>query len=365
MPHESKPRLYATCDIGREALDRLRQSGYPVDVHPQPEAPPHEEILRQVRSGIIGLITTLRDPIDAEILKAGAGSLWVVAQDAVGLDNIDLDAATRFGIPVVHTPEVLTDATAEFALFLLGAVSRKIMASERLVRQGGWKLWHPYLPFLGDEVSGKTVGIVGLGRIGKSFALKCSGLGVDLVTHTRSPDLDFAESLQEIFELHGAIDFVQRRQTFSYVGLEECLRRADYLSLHVPLTEETRHLIDALALSRMKATAYLINTARGAVVDEQALCGALKEERIAGAALDVFSQEPLPQDSPLRDPSLEDRLLLTHHLGSGTYETRLSADAQRGMAGRCVQGVLDVLEGSWEQRWRYVANREALKRRRT
>src|SRR5438034_2746451 len=162
-------RIYATCDIGSEALDRLRQKGWQLEVYDKVEPPPKELILEKVRSGIDALITTLRDPIDEEVFAAGAGTLKIVAQIAVGFDNIDREAANRFGIPFSNTADVLTEATAEFALFIMGAVSRKLYPSEKLVEENRWDTWHPYHPFLGDEVTGKTVAVIGTGRIGKAF----------------------------------------------------------------------------------------------------------------------------------------------------------------------------------------------------
>ncbi len=311
------------------------------------------------------MITTVRDPIDADVLEAGKNTLLVVGQDAVGVDNIDLEAASRLGIPVTHTPDVLTDATAEFALFMMGNVARRLYSSERLVREGRWTLWHPSRPFLGDEVSDKTVGIIGLGRIGKSFAAKCSALEMDILAFTRTPDEDFGHALQASLDQRFESGLSHRRSSFRFASFRECLIGSDFLSLHVPLLPETRSLIDSKALSLMKESAYLINTSRGPVVDEDALYDALKAEEIAGAALDVYSREPLPASSPLLDSELDGRLRLFHHLGSGTYETRLSPDPNIGMAGRCVQGVLDVLEGRHDGdplKMPFVVNKDGLAR---
>ncbi len=158
-------RVFATCDIGKEAIDLLAERGYDVEVYPDPEPPPKRLIVEKVRSGIDGLITTLRDSIDAEVFEAGRNTLKVVAQYAVGFDNINRADANRYKIPFTNTADVLTEATAEFALFILGSVARKLYPSERLVREKRWGSWHPYLPFLGDEVTGKTVSVIGTGRI--------------------------------------------------------------------------------------------------------------------------------------------------------------------------------------------------------
>jgi lactate dehydrogenase-like 2-hydroxyacid dehydrogenase len=362
-------RIFATADIGAAALDRLRERRYEVEVYEGVEPPPKSFLIEKVRSGIDGLITTLRDQVDEEVFAAGHRSLRVVAQLAVGVDNIDRAAANRYRIPFTNTPDVLTEATAEFALFMLGAVSRRLYSSEALVRENEWGYWHPYRPFLGDEVTGKTVAVIGAGRIGKAFARKCIGLDMNILLHTAgSRDERFIEFADREMQLRYDAGFSRRRCAVSYVTFDEALSRADYVSLHVPLVPRgqvaapTVHLINEAALNRMKPTAYLINTSRGPVVDEGALLDALINERIAGAALDVFDREPLPADSLLRDERLKDRLRLFHHFASGTRETRLSPDADVGMAGRCVQGVIDLIEGRYEgdpARMPFVVNKEA------
>jgi glyoxylate reductase len=362
-------RIFATCDIGRDALDRLRARGYDVEVYEGPEPPPKALILEKVRSGVDGLITTLRDAIDEEVFAAGRGTLQAVAQDAVGFDNIDRAAANRHRVPFTNTADVLTDATAEYALLILGCVARKLYPSERLVRENRWAAWHPYLPFLGDEVTGKTIGVIGTGRIGQAFMKKAVGFDVDFLCYDPVAEArEFAAHLQEEMDLRFRHGFSRRRRTIRYVSFEEALVGADFVSLHVPLLREgeasqpTYHLMNERTLRLMKPTAYLINTSRGPVVDEEALVAALKAEVIAGAALDVFEKEPLPADSPLRDPALEDRLRLFHHFASGGRLTRLSTDPDVGMAGRCVQGLIDALEGNYDgnpAKMPYVVNKEA------
>jgi len=360
-----------TADIGRDALGRLLERGYEVEVYPDIEPPPKSLIVEKVRSGIDALITTLRDQIDEEVLAAGAGTLRIVAQIAVGFDNIDRAAANRYRIPFANTTDVLTEATAEFAFFMMGAVSRKLYSSEKLVEQNKWTSWHPSHPFLGDEVTGKTIAVIGSGRIGKAFAKKCIGLDADLLLY--DPDVrdeKFVEYAGREMELRFEAGFSRERKEARYVSFSEALARADYVSLHVPLLMRgetltpTYHLMSAEAFRRMKKTAYLINTSRGPVVDEDALCQALLNKEIAGAALDVYEIEPLPLDSPLRDSRLRDRLRLFHHFASGTRETRLSPDPQVGMAGRCVQAVIDVIEGAYggdPARMPYVVNKEAFR----
>jgi glyoxylate reductase len=348
-------RVFATCDIGAEALELVRRAGHDLEVWAEPTAPPHSVIVEKVASGIAGLITTLRDPIDRTVLEAGEGRLRVVAQDAVGTDNVDLDAATELGIVVTHAPEVLTHATAEFALFLLGSAARRIVPSEALVRSGRWAGWHPSLPFLGDEVTGASVAVVGCGRIGRAFAAKCTGLDVDLLLVSRRADRTWLEGLRSVQRARVEAGLARRAASAEHVGLDEALRRADFVSLHVPLVasepDATVGMIGEAELALMKPTAWLVNTARGAVVDEEALASALRAGRPAGAALDVFAVEPLPAASPLLAEDLRDRVRLCHHLGSGTTRTRLSPDPDRGMAGRTVAGLLAALGDPPAHRW--------------
>ncbi len=366
MPN--KFRVFATCDIG-EALNLLRGRGYEVEVFPQPEAPPKSLILEKVKSGIDGLITTLRDPIDAEVFEAGKGSLKVVAQIAVGFDNINRADANRYKVPFTHTADVLTEATAEFAFFLMGTVARKMWPAEHLTRENKWGYWHPFLPFLGDEVTGKTVAVIGTGRIGLAFIKKCAGFDMNILCYDPAyENRAFVSAIQELNDLRHARGISREKTWIKYVPFEQALREADYVSVHVPLlrvgesTTPTFHLFNEQTLRTMKPTAFLINTSRGPVVDEAALARALRENWIAGAALDVYEKEPLPADSPLRDPAIEDRCRLLPHFASAGRITRLSIDPDKGMAGRCVQGLIDVLEGNYGgdiTKMPYVVNKEA------
>jgi glyoxylate reductase len=369
MSDPTRFRVFATCHIGEAAENLLRERGYQLDVYPLPEAPPKALIMEKVRSGIDGLITTLRDPIDAEVLAAGKGTLKVVAQDAVGFDNIDRAAANQHKIPFTHTADVLTEATAEFALFILASLARKLWVSEHLVRENKWRSWHPFLPFLGDEVTGKTLAVIGTGRIGLALIKKASGFDMNMLCYDPVyQNHAFVESIQELMDLRHARGLQKEKTWIKYVTLEEALRQADYISLHVPLLREgesetpTYHLVNERTLRLMKPTTYLVNTSRGPVVDEKALARALKERWIAGAALDVFEKEPLPADSPLRDPEIWDRCRIFHHFASGARITRLSTDPDKGMAGRCVQALIDVLEGNYGgdvTKMPYVVNKEA------
>lgn len=369
--NKNRFRVFATCDIGRDAIDLLRRRGYDVEVYPHAEPPPKSLIVEKARSGIDGLITTLRDKIDAEIFEAGKGKLKVVGQDAVGFDNINRADANRYRIPFTHTADVLNEATAEFAFLILGCVARRLYPSERIVRENRWTAWHPFLPFLGDEVTGKTISVIGTGRIGQALMKKAAGFDVNMLCYDPVVEAkEFVKKIQDEMDLRYRSGFTTERRSVRYVSFEEALAGADYVTLHVPLLRAgeaetpTFHLMNARTLQLMRPTAYLVNTSRGPVVDEQALADALKAGTIAGAALDVFEVEPLPSDSPLRDPALEDRLRLFNHFASAGRITRLSTDPNKGMAGRCVQGLIDVLEGNYGGNpalMPYVVNKEAFK----
>jgi len=364
----TKFRVFATCDIG-EAIELLRKRGYEVEVYPQPEAPPKKLIVEKVKSGIDGLITTLRDAIDAEVFEAGKGSLKVVAQYAVGFDNINRADANRYQVPFTHTADVLTEATAEFAFFMMGTLARRIWPAEHLTRENRWGYWHPYLPFLGDEVTGKTVAVIGTGRIGLAFIKKCVGFDMNVLCYDPAyQNHAFVKTIQEIHHLRHERGLTKEEAWIKYVPFEDALRGADFVSVHVPLLREgesatpTYHLFNDRTLRMMKPTAYLVNTSRGPVIDEAALARAIRESWIAGAALDVYEKEPLPADSTLRDAAIADRCRLMPHFASAARITRLSTDPEKGMAGRCAQGLIDVLEGHYGgdiTKMPYVVNKEA------
>lgn len=363
-----KFRVFATCDIG-PPLNILRERGYDLEVYPDPKAPPKSLILEKVRSGIDGLITTLRDQIDAEVFEAGKGTLKVVAQFAVGFDNINRADADRYKVPFTNTADVLTEATAEFAFFMLGVLARKMWPAEHLTRENKWGFWHPFLPFLGDEVTGKTIAIIGTGRIGLAMIKKCAGFDMNILCYDPAyQNHEYVKAIQETMDLRQARGIQKEKTWIKYVSFEEALQQADFVSIHVPLLREgesdtpTYHLFNENTLRKMKPNAFLVNTSRGPVVDENALARALKENWIAGAAFDVYEKEPLPADSPLRDPAIEDRCRLFPHFASAAKITRLSPDPNRGMAGRCVQGLIDVLEKNYAgdiKKMPYVVNKEA------
>ena len=284
-------RVFATCDIG-PALNILRERGYQLEVHPDPKAPPKSLILEKARSGIDALITTLRDQIDAEVFEAGKGSLKVVAQLAVGFDNISRADANKYKIPFTHTADVLTEATAEFAFFMLGVLARKMWPAEHLTRENQWGFWHPYLPFLGDEVTGKTIAIIGTGRIGLAMIKKCAGFDMNFLCYDPAyENREYIDAIQETMDLRHLRGIQKEKTSIEYVPFAEALKLADFVSVHVPLLREgesdtpTFHLFNERTLRMMKPSAFLVNTSRGPVINETALARALKENWIAGAAL--------------------------------------------------------------------------------
>ena len=361
-------RIFSTSDIG-DALNVLRERGYELEVYPKPQAPPKKLILEKLKSGIDGLVTTLRDQIDAEVFEAGKGTLKVVAQIAVGFDNINRADANRYKVPFTHTPDVLTEATAEFAFFMMGALARKMWTAEHLLRKNQWDYWHPYLPFLGDEVTGKTVAIIGTGRIGLAMIKKCTGFDMKMLCYDPAyENHEYIKAIQEMKDLRYARGISREKTWIKYTNFQDAITQADFVSVHVPLLREgesptpTYHLFNEKTLRMMKPTAFLVNSSRGPVVEENALVRALKENWIAGAALDVYDKEPLPADSPLRDPAIEDRCRLYPHFASAARITRLSRDPDKGMAGRAVQGLIDVLEGNYGgdiTKMPFVVNKEA------
>ena len=305
-------RILVTRRLPGAALDRLA-AHHEIDVWPE-RLPPKPSELRELAAPAEGLLTLLTDSVDAELI-AGAHGLRAIANYAVGVDNIDVDAATERGIPVGNTPDVLTESTADLAVGLMLTAARRIVEGDRIVRQGEWLTWEPDF-LLGRDLYDSTVGIVGYGRIGKAVARRVEGFGCRVVYTSR---------------WHG-------------VALPELLERADFVSVHTPLTPETRGLIDAEALQQMKPTAYLVNTARGPIVDAVALGRALREDWIAGAALDVTDPEPLPAEHVLLDAP---NLTVLPHLGSATHATR------EAMAEMAVHNLLAALAG---ERMPYCVN---------
>jgi glyoxylate reductase len=296
---------FVTRRLPGPALDRLSPA-HVVEVWPGELPPSRAELIEHTRPAE-GLLSMLTDGVDAEVIAA-APELRAISNYAVGYDNIDLTAAAARGIPVGNTPDVLTDATADLAFALLMAVARKLVEATTAVPAGDWRTWEPSR-YLGADVYGATLGIIGFGRIGRAVAERGQGFAMRVLHTTRGSG---AQELRNLLE------------------------QSDFVSLHSPLTPETHHLIDSEALGRMKPTAILINTARGEMVDQEALARALQDGEIAGAALDVTYPEPLPADDPLlKAPNL----IVTPHIGSATRTAR------ERMAELAVDNLLAGLEG--------------------
>jgi glyoxylate reductase len=325
-----KPKVYITRQLFPEAI-KIIEKVAKVDIFEGEDDPVPRDLLLNKVEKIDGLLPMLTDNINAELMDR-AKNLKVVSNYAVGYNNIDVDAATEHGIMVTNTPDVLTDTTADTAFVLLMAISRRLVEVDKYVRDGRWvKAWGPKM-LLGSDVTGKTLGIIGLGRIGSALVPRARGFRMRVLYNDmmRSPEKEKSLGIE-------------------YREFDELLREADYVSVHVPLTAETQHLISERALSLMKPMAYLINTSRGPVVDEKALYKALKNRVIAGAALDVHEKEPVAPDDPLL--SL-DNIIMAPHIGSATVETRIA------MAVRAATNLSSVLRG---ERPKDLVNPQVLK----
>ncbi|HXV68836.1 MAG TPA: D-glycerate dehydrogenase [Nitrospira sp.] len=310
----SRPALYVTQLLPDPVMAVIRQQ-YRLIAEPADD-PPAADRFREALAQADALLCTLTDRIDRSLL-AGAPRLKIIANYAVGFDNIDLPAARKQGIVVTNTPDVLTDATADLTWALLLAVARRVVEGDGWLRTGRWTGWRP-THMLGTDVTGKTLGIVGMGRIGQAVARRAEGFRMPVIYAANRPC--FPSSA-------GA--------AWSHLPLSDVLRQADYVSLHVPLAAATHHLIGPSELALMKATSFLINTSRGAVVDEQALVEALQAKQIAGAGLDVYEGEPAVHAGLTPLPTV----VLLPHLGSATGETRI----RMGMI--CLENIAAVLGG--------------------
>lgn len=326
------PRVYVTRRLPEAALAMLRAQAE-ITVWPTDEVPPPREVLIGEAGASDGLLSLLTDRVDGALLDA-APRLRVVSNCAVGFDNVDVDAATARGVVVTNTPGVLTETVADFTMALLLAAARRLIEADRYTRAGKWQSWEPML-FLGQDVYGATLGLVGLGRIGAAVARRAHGFGMTVLYH----DVVRREDLERDLGLR-------------YAALDEVLRQADFVSLHVPLAPQTRHLIGAAQLALMKPTAVLINTARGPVVDPEALYHALAGRRIAAAALDVFEVEPVPSDDRLLTL---DNIVVAPHIASASVETRTK------MAVMAAENLLGALAG---RRPPNLVNPEVWERRR-
>jgi lactate dehydrogenase-like 2-hydroxyacid dehydrogenase len=328
----SKPRVFVTRIIPEAGLDMVTDLCH-ADVW-EDELPPTRETLMERVKGIDGLLCLLTDPIDGELMDAAGPELKVISNHAVGFDNIDVPEATKRNIPVGNTPGVLTDTTADFAFALLLAAARRVVEADKFTRAGRWKTWGPKM-MLGQDVHGATLGIVGFGRIGKGMAKRAQGFDMRILYHDPFCQEDsFADEI-------GA----------ECVDLETLYAQSDFVSIHTPLTEQTHHLVNVDALQQMKRTAILINTARGPIVDPEALYEALSEGWIAAAALDVTDPEPIPMDSPLLTL---DNLTIVPHIASASVATR------NKMASMAAENLMAGLRG---ERLPYCVNPEVYEKR--
>lgn len=327
-----KLKLFMSRELFPDIVERLYEY-YDVEAWDRREELPYEVLLSKVKD-VDALVSLVSDRIDCELLSE-AKNLKIIAQYAVGYNNIDLECATKRGIYVTNTPEVLTDATAELTWALLLAAARNIVVADHFVRFGEWErgkvAWHPTM-FLGYQLSGKTLGVIGLGRIGRRVAGYGKAFGMRVIYYDKVRSVKLEEEL-----------------SLEYRELGELLRESDFVTIHAPLTEETRYLIGERELKMMKRSAILVNAARGPIVDTSALVKALREGWIAGAGLDVFEEEPLPGNHEL---TAFKNVVLAPHIGSATY------DARRAMAQLVVDNLIAFAKGEVPPT---LVNKEVLK----
>ncbi|RKD29140.1 2-hydroxyacid dehydrogenase [Thermohalobacter berrensis] len=310
-----KKKVYITRKIPNIGIELLKKH-FHVEINPEDRPLTKEEIMEKVVDKD-AVLTQLTDVIDDEVLEKAQKKTKIFANYAVGFNNIDIDAATKRGIQITNTPDVLTDTTAELAWALLFSVARRVVEGHKYIKEGKWQVFSPNL-LLGQDIYGKTLGVIGAGRIGKAFAKKSLGFDMKILYHNRKRDEEFEKELNA-----------------KWVDKDTILKEADFISIHVPLTKETRYMIGERELKLMKRNAILINTARGPVVDEKALVKALKEGEIWGAGLDVFENEPEVEEELLE----LDNVVLTPHIGSASKETR------EKMAKLAAENIIAVLSG--------------------
>ncbi len=314
-------KIFVTRKIPGDHLDRLSQTGHEVEVSEFSRALTAEELLERVK-GVEGLLSLLTDRIDGDLMDASGPQLKIISNYAVGFDNIDVKAATDRQIPVTNTPcDEVNEAVAELTWALMLSISRRIVEADEATRRGGYKGWEPDI-FLGADLIGKTLGIIGLGRIGTMVARRAKGYNMSVLYNKRSPDPEAEKELGVEFS-----------------SLDDLLAKSDYVSLHVPLTDETRHMINKDTLGKMKKGSFLINTARGAIVDEHDLVEALKSGHLSGAGLDVYDNEPNIDPELIVMPNT----ITTPHIASATF-------ASRGKMGTLVvDALLDAFSGKKPQ----------------
>ncbi|MFH1909971.1 MAG: D-glycerate dehydrogenase [bacterium] len=311
-------KIFITREINKEAIEDMKKiDGAEVIINPKDQLLSKNQIIEKAK-GSTCLVTLLSDKIDKEIIDALCPELKIIANYAVGFDNIDFEFAKKKNVAVTNTPEVMTQAVAEHAIALMLACSRRIVEGDKYVRAGKYSLWEPDL-LLGPEIAGKTLGVVGMGRIGQALAnIAYHGFGMKILYHDINPNEEIERNLQA-----------------DRVSLTSLFERSDFISLHVPLLKETKHMISKEQLKLMKKSAILVNTARGAIIDEEALIEALQEKEIFAAGLDVFEKEGSVDERLYK----LDNVVLTPHIASATHEARLQM-------GECiVENIKEVLAG--------------------
>jgi glyoxylate reductase len=311
------PKVFVTRKIPENGIKLLKDAGFEVEVSDVDGVMPREQLLAKVK-GVDAILSLLTDKMNAEVMEAAGPQLKIIANYAVGIDNIDLKDAAAHNVIITNTPGVLTESVAEHAIALIFAIARKIVESDQYMRDGKYVGWAPML-FLGNDLVGKTLGLVGLGRIGEAVAKRMTdGFQMKILYY----DVKRNEEAEQKYHLE-------------YRDLESLLKDSDFVSIHVPMTPETKHLINGDRMKMMKKTAYLINTSRGPVVDEIALVAALKNGDIKGAALDVYEQEPKMAEGLAQMPNT----VLTPHTASATEETR------GAMSELAAKNIIAVLSG--------------------
>ncbi len=312
----NRPKVYVTRKVPEQALEILR-SVAEVSVWDREDVPPPRQVILRELAQADGVFSLLTDRLDAEVMAA-APRLKVISNFAVGFDNVDIPAATKRGIVVTHTPDVLTETVADFTVCLMLAAARRLVEADRYMRDGKWKTWEPLL-LAGQDIHHATLGLIGLGRIGAAVARRAQGFGMQVLYY----DVVRREDLE-------------RSLSITHRSLDDVLRDSDVISVHVPLSEQTRHLIGRAQFALMKNTAVFVNTSRGPVVDQAALTQALASRRIFAAGIDVFEQEPVSPDDPLLKL---DNVIVVPHIASASIPTRIR------MATLAAENLVAVLQG--------------------
>ncbi|OGZ34083.1 MAG: D-glycerate dehydrogenase [Candidatus Portnoybacteria bacterium RBG_19FT_COMBO_36_7] len=310
-------KVFVTRQIPESGIKLMKDAGFDVEVSPQDGVIPRDLLLQKVK-GVDAILSILTDKMDTELMDSAGPQLKVIANYAVGYDNINLQDAAAHNVILTNTPGVLTESVAEHAIALMFALAHRVVESDQFMRDGKYVGWGPML-LLGNDILGKTIGLVGMGRIGANVAKRmCDGFGVKILYYDRARSEE-----------------IEKQYKMEFVDLETLLKNSDFVSIHLPMTPETKHIIGAPQLAMMKKTAYLINTARGPIIDEAALVEALKNGIIRGAALDVYEQEPKMAEGLAQMPNT----VLTPHTASATEETR------GAMSELAAKNIIEVLNG--------------------